>query len=505
MIWTACGMLREKLGAQKRSKQGREAAQEEAGGERRSEEDSSVSPSEEIGSVLKKHAKKNEDMPVNVEFNLKKKAIPATPATQLVEVLVKACEEFKQDPSSHCLRHKKKCVLSGELDLALPLRLANLPNGASLDLQPLTEQEQKARVVSVTLQLEDGKRYQKECHCSTLLFDVLQNLEDVCGARLVTGVNMLQELPCVTVMNKTLEGEQLRSSSLLSIGLVSGGALLKYRLKKNEAAAGGEQKPEQPDAAQQNPSQPDEKMDDVASSAVPEPAEVPGGQAASEEQGGAAVKQPSEDLHSLEASKKAKEQKSGFKTRKMREEEREQKLSAYQTVVIRVVFPDRTWLQGKFSSQETFSDIYNFVRQALVQKERAFYLFMTPPPKRIEDSSSTQLKYSQLLPAARILFAWNESKSEPDCSYLSFSYMSRIEEFEEQSKKARMDVEGGGEAEAGASAEMDAEASKGEASGGDQQAPEPPRVEDDQRAAALRAAEKRAERVSGKPKWFKMR
>ena len=49
-------------------------------------------------------------MPVNVEFNLKKKAIPATPATQLVEVLVKACEEFKQDPSSHCLRHKKKCV-----------------------------------------------------------------------------------------------------------------------------------------------------------------------------------------------------------------------------------------------------------------------------------------------------------------------------------------------------------------------------------------------------------
>ena len=168
--------------------------------------------------------------------------------------------------------------------------------------------------MSVTLQLEDGKRYQKECHCSTLLFDVLLNLEDVCGARLVTGVDILQEvvisftrmpacpaltsslqLPCVTVMNKTLEGEQLRSSSLLNIGLVSGGALLKYRLKQNEAAAGGEQKPEQSDAAQQIPSQPDQKMDDVASSAVPEPAEVPGGQAASEEQGGAAVKQPVED------------------------------------------------------------------------------------------------------------------------------------------------------------------------------------------------------------------
>ena len=169
-----------------------------------------------------------------------------------------------------------------------------------------------------------------------------------------------------------------------------------------------------------------------------------------------------------------------FKTRKMREEEREQKLSAYQTVIVRIVFPDRTWLQvrphssglfrwraltfrqGKFSSQETFSDIYNFVRQALVQKERlplqslplprphhpsrAFYLFMTPPPKRIEDSSSTQLKYSQLLPAARILFAWNEAKSEPgehasalssssraaglDCSYMSFAYVSKIEESE---------------------------------------------------------------------------
>eukprot|EP00960_Hanusia_phi_P057574 763602-Hanusia_phi.AAC.2 len=61
-----------------------------------------------------------------------------------------------------------------------------------------------------------------------------------------------------------------------------------------------------------------------------------------------------------------------------------------------------------------------------------------------------------------------------------------------------------------------------EVSGGDKEVSPPPRVEDDQRAgmpsscplrasdrelllAALRAAEKRAEKLSGKPKWFKMR
>eukprot|EP00960_Hanusia_phi_P057573 763602-Hanusia_phi.AAC.1 len=257
-------------------------------------------------------------------------------------------------------------------------------------------------------------------------------------------------------MNKTLEGEDLRKSSLLNVGLVSGGALLKYRLRRSEPAEAEQGKPEDSESAQQSLSRPEEKMDDVASSAVPEK-EFPVGQAASEVEREVAVSPPaptkgqeenpkeegegrswrvgreregearsslhdlddsifeltSEDLHTLEASKKAKEQKTGFKTRKMREEEREKKLSAYPTVVIRVVFPDRTWLQGKFSSQETFSDIYNFVRQALVQKDRGFYLFMTPPPKRIEDSSSTQLKYSQLLPAARMLFAWNDTKSEP--------------------------------------------------------------------------------------------
>lgn len=82
-----------------------------------------------------------------------------------------------------------------------------------------------------------------------------------------------------------------------------------------------------------------------------------------------------------------------FKTRKIREMEREKKLSRFSDCAVRVVFPDQTWLQAHFSSTETLADVYMFVRGALAQ-DRPFTLNMAPPPTKIENSKDAIIKYS---------------------------------------------------------------------------------------------------------------
>ena len=54
----------------------------------------------------------------------------------------------------------------------------------------------------------------------------------------------------------------------------------------------------------------------------------------------------SQDFQQLEEARKKKEQDANmFKTRKVREQEREARLARYSECPIRVVFPDRTWIQ----------------------------------------------------------------------------------------------------------------------------------------------------------------
>ena len=83
-------------------------------------------------------------MPLSVESRGVKKSIPGTPSTTLAEIFVQSCSVFKLDPARHALRHKKK-----DLELTLPLRLANLPSGAVAELCELDEKEVAARTVQV--------------------------------------------------------------------------------------------------------------------------------------------------------------------------------------------------------------------------------------------------------------------------------------------------------------------------------------------------------------------
>jgi hypothetical protein len=92
---------------------------------------------------------------------------------------------------------------------------------------------------------------------------------------------------------------------------------------------------------------------------------------------------------------------------RVREQEREQRLAKFSECAIRVNFPDRTWLQARFSSTETLADVYEFIRSTLAEDKRPFHLFMTPPRTKLEDSKEQVLKYTGLLPSAKVYFSWN--------------------------------------------------------------------------------------------------
>ncbi len=76
----------------------------------------------------------------------------------------------------------------------MPVRLANLPNGASAELCELTAEGAAARMVSVALQREGEQRVQTEIACTSSLWSMLERLEVHTGSSLVTGVTSRGEV-----------------------------------------------------------------------------------------------------------------------------------------------------------------------------------------------------------------------------------------------------------------------------------------------------------------------
>ncbi|XP_023015144.2 tether containing UBX domain for GLUT4 [Leptinotarsa decemlineata] len=96
-------------------------------------------------------------------------------------------------------------------------------------------------------------------------------------------------------------------------------------------------------------------------------------------------------------------------TSAMRELEESKKmlkqLNRYKKAVIRVLFPDRTVLQGIFQPSETIKDVIEFVRGYLEEQGCNFYLYSTPPKCILEESKTLiQLGF---LPGALIHFGMN--------------------------------------------------------------------------------------------------
>ncbi|KAK9729870.1 UBX domain [Popillia japonica] len=62
-------------------------------------------------------------------------------------------------------------------------------------------------------------------------------------------------------------------------------------------------------------------------------------------------------------------------------------LNTYTRTIIRVQFPDRTVLQGTFSTADEVGTVINFVREYLENRDLDFYLYTTPPKQILNEES----------------------------------------------------------------------------------------------------------------------
>lgn len=163
--------------------------------------------------------------------------IPTTPTKYLTEVRDEACQKFGVSKDQFTLKYNNKPIA-----LSQQIRLANLPQGARLEL---VQASRSPTVVSVALQLPKSRLTQKFAN-NTSLWEVLRYFESGDGANYnftqravpeMSGASgsgrLCYEMPVITVM----PGHKEQSSfvglqqTLSQLGFDTGSALLKLSFK----------------------------------------------------------------------------------------------------------------------------------------------------------------------------------------------------------------------------------------------------------------------------------
>jgi len=155
------------------------------------------------------------------------------PNDSVASVLEKSCAKRKLDPESHQLFHHNRKV-----DLSLTIRLANLPNFGQLELRESTGENPQLKTeekVEVAIQLSDsGKRLQrKSFNPSDTLNKVYSDFRSEIGEAQSQESNLVfvYMQTSITAQNE----EELKKTTLKSLGLVKGGGLLRFSYKATEA------------------------------------------------------------------------------------------------------------------------------------------------------------------------------------------------------------------------------------------------------------------------------
>lgn len=192
--------------------------------------------------------------------------IPTTPVKYLTEVRDEACQKFGVSKDQFTLKYNNKPI-----SLSQQIRLANLPQGARLEL---VQASRSPTVVSVALQLpasEKSVRLTQKFASNTSLWEILRHFESGQGANYnftqrgvpemsgMSGAGRLHyETPVITVMPAHREQSDFvgLQQTLSQLGFDNGSALLKLSYKNSglpleEAMAQISQyfKPEVPDTA----------------------------------------------------------------------------------------------------------------------------------------------------------------------------------------------------------------------------------------------------------------
>uniref|UniRef100_T1E3Z7 Tether containing UBX domain for GLUT4-like protein n=1 Tax=Crotalus horridus TaxID=35024 RepID=T1E3Z7_CROHD len=157
------------------------------------------------------------------------------PSTALIQVLEEVCRKQNFDPNEYDLKFQRTV-----LDLSLQWRFANLPNNAKLEMVPISRHRVGIEnTIRIALQLDDGSRLQDTFSSSQTLWDILHHF-----AQTREYVEQQSEVfPVCIYMRDEVSGKTaLEKTSLKSLGLTGGNAIIRVNTKKavsSDNAEGG--------------------------------------------------------------------------------------------------------------------------------------------------------------------------------------------------------------------------------------------------------------------------
>ncbi|XP_047688517.1 tether containing UBX domain for GLUT4 isoform X5 [Prionailurus viverrinus] len=163
--------------------------------------------------------------------NGRRHTVKVTPSTVLLQVLEDTCQRQNFNPSEYDLKFQRNV-----LDLSLQWRFANLPNNAKLEMVPVSRsREGPENMVRIALQLDDGSRLQDTFCSGQTLWELLNHfaqtrecLEQPSEASPV----------CVYMRDEVTGRASLQSTTLKSLGLTGGSAIIRFAMKRRNQEPG---------------------------------------------------------------------------------------------------------------------------------------------------------------------------------------------------------------------------------------------------------------------------
>ncbi|XP_062976254.1 tether containing UBX domain for GLUT4 [Elgaria multicarinata webbii] len=158
------------------------------------------------------------------------------PSTVLLQVLEEVCKKQNYSPNEYDLKFQRTV-----LDLSLQWRFANLPNNAKLEMVPISRNRAGIETtVRIALQLDDGSRLQDTFCSSQTLWDILHHFTQT--REYVEQQGEVSPV-CIYMRDEVTGKTALQKTTLKSLGLTGGSAIIRVVTKKatssGHAEAGG--------------------------------------------------------------------------------------------------------------------------------------------------------------------------------------------------------------------------------------------------------------------------
>ncbi|KAM6245239.1 tether containing UBX domain for GLUT4 isoform 2-T2 [Porphyrio hochstetteri] len=146
------------------------------------------------------------------------------PGTVLLQILEEVCRKQGGSPGEYGLKFQRSV-----LDLSLQWRFARLPNNAKLEMVPVSNRVGIGNTVRIALQLDDGSRLQDTFLCQQTLWELLNHFAQT--RELMEQQGDFSPV-CVYMRDEIAGKDALEKTTLKSLGLTRGSAIIRVVMKK---------------------------------------------------------------------------------------------------------------------------------------------------------------------------------------------------------------------------------------------------------------------------------